>query len=151
MKVTTTLSLILALSASSLAIAQSGDMKDMPMKNMDMQKCHDMMKGSDMKGMDMKDMDMQKCDDMMKGDDHKQQGKNAKATTHQATAVVKDVDAANGKVTLAHEPVKSLKWPAMTMGFAVKDKMLFDKLTVGKKVEVILAKQGSEYVVTAVK
>ena len=87
----------------------------------------------------------------MKDMDHWQQSKSRKAMRHQATAVVKDVDAANGKVTLAHEPVKSLKWPAMTMGFAVKDKMLFDKLTVGKKVKVELMQQGSEYVVTAVK
>ena len=148
MKRTATLSLNFALSASGLTIAQPSDMKEM--KDMDMQKCMDM-KGSDMKGMDMKDMDMQKCHDMMNDKDRKQQSKSRKAMRHQATAVVKDVDAANGKVTLAHEPVKSLKWPAMTMGFAVKDKMLFDKLTVGKKVKVELMQQGSEYVVTAVK
>ena len=148
MKCTATLSLNFALSASGLTIAQPSDMKEM--KDMDMQKCMDM-KGSDMKGMDMKDMDMQKCHDMMNDKDRKQQSKSRKAMRHQATAVVKDVDAANGKVTLAHEPVKSLKWPAMTMGFAVKDKMLFDKLTVGKKVKVELMQQGSEYVVTAVK
>jgi hypothetical protein len=44
----------------------------------------------------------------------------------------------------AHEPIKSLKWPAMTMGFSVKDKSLFDKLKVGKKVDVEIAKQGSD-------
>ena len=51
MKLTAILSVILALSASSLALAQSGGMKDM-----EMQKCMDMkgMKGSDMKAMDMK-------------------------------------------------------------------------------------------------
>jgi Cu(I)/Ag(I) efflux system protein CusF len=47
-------------------------------------------------------------------------------------AVVKGVDAANGKVRLAHEPVKSLNWPAMIMGFSVRDPALFDKLAVGK-------------------
>lgn len=152
MKRTATLSLILALSASSLALAQSGGMKDMEMKDMDMQKCMDMkgMKDSDMKGMDMQDMDAQKCKDMMNGKDKKHQAKNAKAMTHKAVAVVKEVDAVNGKVTLAHEPVKSLKWPAMTMSFSVKDKMLFDKLVVGKKVHVEFMQQGSDYVVTAV-
>lgn len=154
MKRTATLSLILALSASGLAVAQSGGMKDMEKKDMDMQqKCMDMhgMKGGEMKGMEMKDMDMQKCMDMMNAKDSKQQGKGAKAMTHQATAVVKSVDAANGKVTLAHDPVKSLNWPAMTMGFAVKDKMLLDKLAVGKKVNVEFMKEGADYVVTAVK
>jgi Cu(I)/Ag(I) efflux system protein CusF len=56
----------------------------------------------------------------------------------------------HGKVTLAHEAVDSLKWPAMTMAFSVKDKNLFDKLTTGKKVNVEFVKQGPEYVVTAV-
>lgn len=153
MKHAATLSLILALSVSSLAFAQSGDMKGMEMKDHDTQKCMDMkgMKGGDMKGMDMKDMDMQKCMDMMNGKDGKQQSKSDKAMPHKAAAVVKSVDAANGKVTLAHEPVKSLNWPAMTMGFTVKDKMLLDKLAVGKKVNVEFIQQGSDYVVTAVK
>jgi Cu(I)/Ag(I) efflux system protein CusF len=66
-------------------------------------------------------------------------------------AVVKAVDRAGGKVTLAHEPVKSLNWPAMTMKFSVKDKALFDKLAVGKKVEIEFVQQGSDYVVTGVK
>jgi Cu(I)/Ag(I) efflux system protein CusF len=64
---------------------------------------------------------------------------------------VKKVDKDQGKVTLAHEAVKSLKWPAMTMAFSVKDQSLFDKLAAGKKVNVEFVKQGSEYVVTAVK
>ena len=153
MKLTATLSLILALSASSLALAQSGGTKDMDMKDMDTKKCMEMkgMKDMDMKGMDMKDMDAQKCKDMMKGTDKKHPAKESKAMTHKADAVVKDVDAANGKVTLAHEPVKSLGWPAMTMGFAVKDKMLLDKLAVDKKVHVEFKKQGDDYVITAVK
>jgi Cu(I)/Ag(I) efflux system periplasmic protein CusF len=72
-------------------------------------------------------------------------------TSHPAVGVVKGVDAAAGKVTIAHEAIKGLNWPAMTMTFMVKDKMLFDKLTVDKKVEFQVAKQGADYVVTAVK
>src|SRR6266446_62258 len=100
MKLNVTLSLIFALFASSLAIAQSGGMKGMEMEDTDMQKCMDMKGTNDMKGMDMKDMDMQKCKEMMNGKDKK--AENAKAVTHKAVAVVKGVDAANGKVTLAH-------------------------------------------------
>ena len=44
-----------------------------------------------------------------------------------------------------------VNWPPMTMGFTVKDKMLLDKLTVDKKVNVEFKKEGSDYVVTAVK
>ena len=39
----------------------------------------------------------------------------------------------------------------MTMGFAVKDKTLLDKLTVGNKVHVDLRKEGKDYVITAVR
>ena len=75
----------------------------------------------------------------------------AKAPTHQATGIVKAVNPAKGTVTLAHGPVKSLKWSAMTMPFAVKDKTLFDKLVVNKEVTIDFSRQNSNYVVTAVK
>lgn len=75
----------------------------------------------------------------------------AKAMTHKASGVVKQVDTKAGTVTLAHGPIKSLNWPAMTMGFKVKDKKLFDKLGVGTKVDVRLEQQGKDYVVTDVR
>ncbi|MBA4141839.1 MAG: copper-binding protein [Nitrosospira sp.] len=117
MKSTPALALTLALSASTLVVAQSGGMQ----------------------GMDMKDMG------------ETPQVDEPTDVTHQMAAVVKDVDMASGKVTLAHEPVKSLNWPAMTMGFRVKDRTLFDKLVTGKKVKVEFIQQGSDYLVTAVK
>jgi Cu(I)/Ag(I) efflux system protein CusF len=144
MKTIVTLSMAVVLSTSGVAIAQSGDMKGMDMNNMDKQQCMGMMKG-------MKDMDMKHCMDMMKDMDNKEQGAAKAATVHQTTGVVKAVDPAKGTVTLAHEPVPSLKWPKMTMGFAVNDKSLFDKLAVGKKVAVEFVQQGSNYVVTEVK
>lgn len=80
-----------------------------------------------------------------------QANKEAKAARHQTTATVKSVDPAARSVMLAHGPVKSLNWPAMTMGFAVKDKALFDKLSVGKKVDVEFVQQDGKYLITAVK
>ena len=73
------------------------------------------------------------------------------AAAHQATGVVKSVDRAKGTVTLAHGPVKSLNWPAMTMPFTVKDKALLEKLQAGNKVEFEFVQQGKEYVITTVK
>jgi Cu(I)/Ag(I) efflux system protein CusF len=144
MKTIATLSMALVLSASGVVLAQSGDMKGMDMKGMDQKQCMDMMKG-------MKDMDMQQCMGMMKGMDNKEQGASPTGTVHQATGVVKAVDPAKGKVTLAHGPVPTLKWPKMTMGFGVNDKALFDKLAVGKKVNVEFVQKGNDYIVTAVK
>lgn len=123
MKTTTTVFLALALSASTLAMAESAG------KNMDM------------KDMDMKSMPM----DGMKSNSA------MKATIHQAKGIVKAVDQAKGTVTIAHGPVQSLNWPAMTMTFAVKDKMFFDKLAVAKNVTIDFKQQNTDYVVTAVK
>jgi Cu(I)/Ag(I) efflux system protein CusF len=94
----------------------------------------------------------QKTDEMKSMDMSKTPAASAPAaTSHQATGIVKKVDAKAGLVTLAHEPVKSMHWPAMTMGFQVKDKMLFDKLAVGKKVDFEFVQDSKGYVVTAVK
>jgi Cu(I)/Ag(I) efflux system protein CusF len=91
-----------------------------------------------MKGMDMKGMDMGKPS-------------ASGVKPHKAVGVVKALDAAAGTVTFAHEAVKSMNWPAMTMTFGIKDKMLFDKLAEGKKVEFEFVKEGKGYVVTTVK
>lgn len=73
------------------------------------------------------------------------------AGSHQGTGVVKKVDAAGGKVTLQHEPIESIGWPTMTMAFGVKDKKMLEGLKPGQKVEFSFVKQGSDYVVTAIK
>jgi len=72
-------------------------------------------------------------------------------TAHPATGVVKSVDRAKSTVTLAHDPVKSLNWPAMTMPFTVTDKALLEKLQPGKKVQFEFVQQGKDYVITNVK
>ena len=72
-------------------------------------------------------------------------------TAHPASGVVKSVDRAKSTVVLAHDPVKSLNWPAMTMPFTVKDKALLEKLQAGKKVEFQFVQQGKDYVITSVK
>ena len=77
--------------------------------------------------------------------------KTAMPTTHSARGTVKKVDAGAGLVVLAHDPVKSLNWPSMTMGFAVKDKALLDKLTVGKAVDFEFMQADRGYVITSVK
>ena len=71
------------------------------------------------------------------------------AQTHKASGTVTKVDQPNSKVTIAHGPVPSLKWPAMTMNFIVKDKALLGKLSSGKKVQFEFVQQGRDYVITS--
>lgn len=42
----------------------------------------------------------------------------------QGTGVVKSIDAAAGKVTIAHGPIAALNWPAMTMAFSASPQLL---------------------------
>jgi len=69
---------------------------------------------------------------------------------HKATGIVTRAPA-NGTVTIKHDPVPSLKWPGMTMGFVVKDKALADQLKPGAKIEFEFVQDGRDYVVTSVK
>ena len=89
-----------------------------------------------MKDMPMKDMPM---------------GGPSQGQIHQASGMVKKIDAVKGTVTFAHGPVSSLDWPAMTMGFRVKDKALLERLVVGKEVVFEFVKEGAAYVVTEVR
>ena len=57
----------------------------------------------------------------------------AKPQIHRAVGIVKSLDAASGKVTLSHDPVPSIKWPAMTMGFKIS-KELAATVKLGDKV-----------------
>ena len=87
----------------------------------------------------------------MKSMDHSAMTKSDKIPkTHKAVGVVRKVDAQSNSVTLAHEAVKSLNWPAMTMSFKVQDKAILDKLAQGRKVEVDFEQRGKDYFITKV-
>ena len=92
----------------------------------------------------------QKMDDM-KG--MSMGGKSAATAqaTHTTKGTVKKVDAPAAVVTLAHEPVKTLGWPSMTMSFKIKDRALLDKFAEGKSVEFDFVQAGKDYVITAVR
>ena len=86
--------------------------------------------------------------DDMKAMDH---AKAEKSQSHKGTGVVTNVDRAGGKVTLKHEAIQSIKWPAMTMAFNVKDKALLDKVQKDQKVEFEFVQQDKRYVITSIK
>ncbi|MGH8433647.1 MAG: copper-binding protein [Pseudomonas sp.] len=69
------------------------------------------------------DMSGMKMDEMpMKGMQMDQQA--AAAPSAQASGTIKAIDAQKSTVTIAHGPVASLKWPAMTMGFKATPEQL---------------------------
>jgi Cu(I)/Ag(I) efflux system periplasmic protein CusF len=93
----------------------------------------------DMRG-GMKDMDVK----MEKG------AKKAPAKSHHATGVVKSVNAEKGTVSIDHEAVSSMNWPAMNMSFKAKDKKMLQAVKPGAKVEFDFEQHGKEYVITKV-
>ena len=56
------------------------------------------------------------------------------AKTASATGTVEAVDAAAGKITIAHGPLLNLDMPAMTMVFRVKDAAWLDQLQAGRTI-----------------
>ena len=119
-------SVVLAIFAAAPALshAQSGGMKGMDVK------------GVDMKGMDMKGMES---------------STKSPGTVHKGAGTVKNVDSGKGTLTIAHGPVQSLNWPAMTMEFEMRDKARLAPLKPGQKVEFEFAEEKGKHIITEVK
>ncbi len=54
---------------------------------------------------------------------------------HTGRGVVTDIDAKDARVELKHEPIPSMKWGAMQMGFVVSDRTLLEGVKKGDAVE----------------
>lgn len=59
----------------------------------------------------------------------------AEKAMHKGRGQVTDIDPAKARVELDHEPIPSMKWPRMKMGFDVTDKAALTKLKKGDSVE----------------
>jgi Cu(I)/Ag(I) efflux system protein CusF len=94
-----------------------------------------------MKGMDMNDMDMKGMD---------KSARKSQAQSHRGAGTVKSVDLGKGTLTIAHGPVASVGWPAMTMTFKAKDGKILEAAEPGQKITFQFIQQGRDYVVTSV-
>jgi Cu(I)/Ag(I) efflux system membrane fusion protein len=75
----------------------------------------------------------------------------APAPVHHGSGEIKEMDWAHATVTIAHNPIASLDWPAMTMGFRARDPALLRPLKPGQKVDFeIVEESGSEYVIVRI-
>ncbi len=96
--------------------------------------------GDGMNSMNMKDMPMSG-----------QMAEQMNGKVHHGIGVVQRMDAINGRITIAHGPINSIQWPAMTMTFAVQDKKLLSQVKVGEKVAFDLMASGKDqYVVVQI-
>ncbi|HEV8646804.1 MAG TPA: copper-binding protein [Burkholderiales bacterium] len=67
------------------------------------------------------------------------------AATHAGHGKVVSVDNQAGTVKLTHDPIKSLKWPKMTMDFKAYDPAMLKDLKPGTQVDFELMKMGGGY------
>lgn len=70
--------------------------------------------------------------------------------TAEGQGVVRAVNAQQGTVTLAHEPIPALGWPAMTMAFRVRSAELLNGVGVGSRVHFVLANENGRPVLTEI-
>ena len=148
--------ILLAALTPVLAQAPSGtqdmpmkqNMQDMPMypqeSNMKAVDCMQMHQG--MQGMQGKDMKSgQGTQGMPMG-----QGMPCAQQTTEGTGVVEAIDTAKGTVTIRHEAIASIRWPAMTMTFKAEPPRLLQGIAVGERVNFSLHPAGMHSTVTAI-
>jgi Cu(I)/Ag(I) efflux system protein CusF len=80
-----------------------------------------------------------------------QQPGGGQAAENRGTGVVQSVDTANGSLTIAHEPIAGLGWPAMTMAFKVDQASLLEGVEAGEHIEFTLRGRDMSAVVTSIK
>ncbi|KAA0068513.1 copper-binding protein [Rhodanobacter sp. T12-5] len=68
----------------------------------------------------------------------------------QGVGVVKAIDTTKGTITLQHEAIAAIGWPAMTMTFKADPPALLQKVRVGDKVQFTLHPAGMASTVTAI-
>lgn len=73
----------------------------------------------------------------------------ATTTKASATGTIEAIDAAAGKITIAHEPVPSLQWPAMTMGFRATPEQIAS-VQVGQTVRFDFESKGMDAAITQI-
>jgi len=71
------------------------------------------------------------------------------AETHSTTGTVTTVSA--GNVTIAHEPVATIQWPAMTMTFAANDAAMLQGFKPGDRVSFAFRESGNGAALTSIK
>ncbi len=64
--------------------------------------------------------------------------------------VVKAIDSVTGRITLQHEAIASIGWPAMTMAFKVVSPGLLKDVKIGDDVQFTLQPDGMDSMLTSI-
>jgi Cu(I)/Ag(I) efflux system protein CusF len=72
------------------------------------------------------------------------------AAPSRGVGVVQAIDTEAQTLTIAHEPIESLGWPAMTMAFQVAGPELLNRAEIGDKIEFTLQGPGAPTTITTI-
>lgn len=67
----------------------------------------------------------------------------------EGVGVVRAIDARNNRITIAHEPIRALGWPSMTMAFELHSSELLNGVAVGNRVNFTLVNHNGQPMVSA--
>ena len=74
------------------------------------------------------------------------------SVTHRAEGTLDAIDAGTGMVTITHQPIASLKWPAMTMDFALANAAVASGVRPGSPIAFeFVERNPGEWVITSIK
>lgn len=83
------------------------------------------------------------------GANHDASGGSTLSSTKPADGTVRKIDAAAGKLTIAHGPLEGLGMPSMTMAFRVAEQAMLKKVKVGDRVRFVPAHDSGDLIVTS--
>ncbi|HSH80114.1 MAG TPA: copper-binding protein [Herpetosiphonaceae bacterium] len=72
----------------------------------------------------------------------------AAGETHSGTGTVTNIS--GNAVTISHEEIRSIGWPAMTMAFTANDAALLKDIEAGDRVSFAFSKAGSAFTLTSI-
>ncbi|MDR1008099.1 MAG: copper-binding protein [Campylobacteraceae bacterium] len=82
---------------------------------------------------------------------HNTETKQMRTNNVFSKGVVKGIDFENKKITIEHEAIEVLSWPAMTMRFTFEDENLVKDLKEGDSIEFLFVQQGKISLLKSVK
>ncbi len=81
-----------------------------------------------------------------------EQEKKTESVVVTATGTIRSIFGEKAMISIDHDPIDDLGWPAMKMDFKVADAVLIDQLRSGQVIEFELTKQNEgDYLITAIK
>ncbi|HAU1249886.1 TPA: efflux RND transporter periplasmic adaptor subunit [Legionella pneumophila] len=65
--------------------------------------------------------------------------------------IIKGINPTDHSLTIQHDPIPSLNWPAMEMNFSVSHEIVLDDFKIGDSIQFDLEKKNTDFIITKIK